>query len=203
LVTRAIALADGKVLVGGLFSMIGTQAVNRLARLNANGSIDRTFNVSPAPDNDISDFLVLNDRRILVAGAFTKAGDCANRYLTLLKRSGAVDTTFNLGDGPDGFCGSLAIHANGSLYVAGTFKELNHQRAPGLARLPFSATRPALAIASGANTSTLEVIGYTGIYQLEASSDLTQWRPLQTLTNWGHVDLPKNGDREFYRVVQH
>jgi uncharacterized delta-60 repeat protein len=203
LVTRAVPLPDGKVLISGLFTMIGNQTANKIARLNANGSIDRTFNVSPAPDNDINDLLVLNDGRIWLAGAFTRAGASANRYLTLLRKSGAVDTTFNLGDGPDDSCGSLAIHGNGSLYVAGNFKELNHQRALGLARLSFSGARPNLAITPGVETSRLEVIGYTGTYQLEASSDLTQWRPLQTLAGPGHVDLPKNADREFYRIVQH
>jgi hypothetical protein len=42
---RSIATqSDGKILVGGLFTIIGGQFRNRIARLNVDGSLDTTFN---------------------------------------------------------------------------------------------------------------------------------------------------------------
>jgi hypothetical protein len=35
--------ADGKILVGGIFTTLGGQARNHIGRLNSNGTLDTTF----------------------------------------------------------------------------------------------------------------------------------------------------------------
>ena len=54
-ITRSYSIAvqaDGKILVGGCFTSIGGQARNYIARLNADGTVDATFN--PNADSYVS-----------------------------------------------------------------------------------------------------------------------------------------------------
>ena len=75
---------DGKVLIAGSFTTRGAIVRKNLARLNADGSIDPTFNAGEFPVQVIK---LQNDGKILIGG------------IGLLKRlntNGSVDSTFNL-----------------------------------------------------------------------------------------------------------
>src|SRR5690606_38418527 len=63
---------DGKVLVGGLFTELGGQPRNRLARLTPDGSLDATFN--PGADAAVWSLAVQPDGKVLVGGFFTQLG---------------------------------------------------------------------------------------------------------------------------------
>ncbi|HRH39634.1 MAG TPA: delta-60 repeat domain-containing protein, partial [Flavobacteriales bacterium] len=67
----AMALqADGKVLVGGLFTSYNGTTSNHLARLNADGSYDGTFNMGSGPNGYVSAIAVQPDGKILLSGQF-------------------------------------------------------------------------------------------------------------------------------------
>jgi len=53
--------ADGKILVGGEFTTIGGAARNRIARLNADGTLDTAFN--PDANNYVSSIAVQKSQR--------------------------------------------------------------------------------------------------------------------------------------------
>ena len=62
---------DDKILVAGQFSKYNGVSCNSLIRLNADGTVDPTFNLDPytgATDTYFNDIEVLSDGRILVAG---------------------------------------------------------------------------------------------------------------------------------------
>src|ERR1041385_3104324 len=66
--------ADGKILIGGAFTTLkpnGGAIVPRglLARLNANGTVDSTFN--PMPNLDVYAIAIQEDGKILIGGSFT------------------------------------------------------------------------------------------------------------------------------------
>ena len=63
---------DGKILVGGEFGLLGGSARIFLGRLNADGSLDTSFN--PGADGGVYALAVQPDGKILVAGAFTMLG---------------------------------------------------------------------------------------------------------------------------------
>ncbi|HKZ82802.1 MAG TPA: delta-60 repeat domain-containing protein, partial [Anaerolineae bacterium] len=70
---RALAVqADGKMLVGGLFTTLGGQARDRIARLNSDGSLDTTFN--PGANDWVYALAVQADGKIVVGGLFTTLG---------------------------------------------------------------------------------------------------------------------------------
>ena len=71
--SRSIAVqSDGKILVGGGFSSIGGQTRNYIARLNADGTADMTFN--PDANDAVISIALQADGKILVGGYFTSIG---------------------------------------------------------------------------------------------------------------------------------
>lgn len=63
--------ADGKIVIGGTFSAVGGATRNRLARLNADGTLD-PFN--PNPNNAVRCLALQANGRLLVGGDFTTIG---------------------------------------------------------------------------------------------------------------------------------
>jgi hypothetical protein len=75
-----LVASNGKIIVGGNFTSYAEVAVNRVARLNADGSLDNTLNIGSGFDNLVHDIVfynfwrgtALNEAQILVAGSFTR-----------------------------------------------------------------------------------------------------------------------------------
>src|ERR1051326_2188479 len=69
----SIALqSDGKVIVGGSFTMLGGQSCTNIGRLNADGSLDMSFN--PGADNWVFALAIQGDGKILAGGLFNTLG---------------------------------------------------------------------------------------------------------------------------------
>ena len=70
---RVLAVqADGKILVGGVFTSMGGQTRNRIALLNPDGSLDASFD--PNANQGVFAVPVQADGEILVGGYFTSIG---------------------------------------------------------------------------------------------------------------------------------
>ena len=91
------AQPDGKVVIGGEFTMAGGVLRSRIARLNADGSLDTTFNPGLGANDTVYTLLVQDDGNILVGGAFTQFHTAANHGLTRLLPSGTLDPSFSPG----------------------------------------------------------------------------------------------------------
>jgi uncharacterized delta-60 repeat protein len=126
-VTTLALQGDGKILVGGLFSSVNSQTRYRLARLNANGSLDTAFNAAfdPNPAPIILSLAVQADQKILVGGAFTTVASQSRTNIARLNPSGDLDLDFNPGVSglsPAVYC--LALQADGKILVGGIFNSL-------------------------------------------------------------------------------
>ncbi len=87
--------ADGKILVVGTFTIIGGQTRGRIARLNADGTIDTNFNPLGGANSNIHTVVVQPDGKILIGGAFTGVNfDGNKKYLARLNADGTLDTSF-------------------------------------------------------------------------------------------------------------
>src|SRR5947209_16751172 len=94
---------DGKILIGGNFTTLspnGGASVtrNRIARLNADGTLDTAFN--PNANARVSTIVVQGDGKILLGGSFTtlspNGGAAVTRNrITRLNEDGTLDTVFN------------------------------------------------------------------------------------------------------------
>jgi uncharacterized delta-60 repeat protein len=112
---EAIALqADGKILISGNFFFYNDTAVNRIARLNSDGSLDTSFNFSVSLADGIKTLAVQPDGKILI-------GSSLNIYR--LNSDGSVDnTTFtspSLSFSNSSFIQTIALQADGKILVGG------------------------------------------------------------------------------------
>ncbi len=138
-VVNAIAIQlDGRVLVGGSFFQFNGTNLNRLARLNADGSLDTNFvaNIGDGVNNTVKGIAVQADNRILVAGLFTQVnGLSCNRIVRLLP-SGALDTTINFGNGAsDAVDAAVVQPGDAMIIIGGAFTQFNGQPYDHLVRL--------------------------------------------------------------------
>jgi uncharacterized delta-60 repeat protein len=127
---------DGKILVGGYFSMLGGQTRYYLGRLNADGTLDTTFN--PEANSYVFSLAVQPDGKILVGGYFTMLGGQPRNYLGRLNSDGTLDTTFNPGANEAVY--SLAVQPDGRILVGGYFTTLGGQTRNRIGRLNSNGT---------------------------------------------------------------
>lgn len=136
--TRAVALqADGKILVGGLFTSFNGTTRNRIARLNADGSLDTTFDPGNFFTDDIRKIAIQADGKIIVGGNLKEnfpIGVIRPR-IARLNTNGTVDTTFDPGNGFDAQPNDFHIQTDGKIIVAGDFITYNTASIKGICRL--------------------------------------------------------------------
>jgi uncharacterized delta-60 repeat protein len=137
-------LPTGKIYVGGVFTTYNDITVNRIVKLNIDGTIDTSFNTGTGfnPDNPLSPvwgtannsatavYKILQEsgsNKIYVGGAFTiYSGSSANRIIRL-NLNGTRDTTFTSDISSSTYSSSGYIHTichvSGSdkIYVGGRF----------------------------------------------------------------------------------
>jgi uncharacterized delta-60 repeat protein len=93
-VASAALQPDGKLVIGGAFTTLGGGWANRVARLNTDGTLDRTFEVGKGPDANVTIVLRQDDGKFLVAGHFTNFNGFERRGVVRLEANGAVDASF-------------------------------------------------------------------------------------------------------------
>lgn len=129
---RAIALqTDGRILVGGSFTNFNGAALNRLARLNDNGSVDNAFNVGVGADDTVLSISVQGDTKIVVGGLFTHCNGVTRNRITRLHNNGSADPTINFGAGANNFVAATVVQPDGKILIGGGFTEYDgasHQR---------------------------------------------------------------------------
>ena len=132
----AIGRTTTGIVIGGAFSEVNGQPHQRVARLSANGSVDPAFNgLGEGPNDVVRAVAVQTDQRTLIAGAFTRvSGQTAGR-IARLSATGALDPSFNAGQGTDAPILALAIQPDGRILAGGQFSTVNGQFVPRLVRL--------------------------------------------------------------------
>jgi uncharacterized delta-60 repeat protein len=127
--------ADGKILIGGLFTDYNGTARNYIARLNMNGSLDGSFDPGLGPDDDVSDIAIQSDGQIVIGGNFTGYSGSNNGYMVRLNPDGSQDMGFMTGAGPDSWVGSIAVQSDGRILAAGGFSMYDGINRNGIVRL--------------------------------------------------------------------
>ncbi len=130
---------DGKIVVGGSFTAVNGVTSNRIARLNADGSVDTAFsaNLGAGPSDDVKSVAVQSDGRIVIGGWFTAVNGTPSARIARLNDNGSVDTAFsaNTGTGFDFDVSSVALQAGNKIVVGGGFTAVNGTLSKRLARL--------------------------------------------------------------------
>ncbi len=117
-----IPLPGGKLFVAGGFSKLGgAKVAANLARLNADGSVDSSFNSGGSGTNSqVYAALRQPDGKLVITGGFTTYNGVAANRIVRLNADGTRDPGFNTGGlNSPGF--TLALLSGGRLLVGGTF----------------------------------------------------------------------------------
>ncbi len=96
-VVKTIAFqTDGKILIGGTFASVNGVNKTSLARLNADGTLDNSFNptIGSALINSI---IVQTDGKIVIGGGFSGVNGFNRSNLVRLNPDGSLDPSFNVG----------------------------------------------------------------------------------------------------------
>ena len=133
---NSIALqSDGKIIIGGNFISYDGTTVNRIARLNSDGTLDNTFNTGTGVDNVIYTIAIQSDGKIIIGGNFTSCNGTSINRIARLNSDGTLDNTFNPGTGADNVVRTIALQSDGKIIIGGSFISYNGTSINRLARL--------------------------------------------------------------------
>lgn len=133
---RAIAVQpDGKVLVGGDFTHANGMERGRIARLNADGSLDESFDPGYGANGSVRTMALQPDGHIIIGGSFTYVNGVPCNRIARLTANGAVDDGFDPGNGFNHDVLALAVQGDGRIVVGGDFGSCNGESGNRIARL--------------------------------------------------------------------
>lgn len=132
--------SDGKIIVGGYFTTFNGVTCNRIVRLNANGSLDTSFNVGTAANDSVSSVMVQSDGKIIVCGNFYSFNGVAREGIIRLNSNGSIDNTFSIGSGLNGTVNCIKELPNGKILIAGLLDTYNGSNIGPMARLNHDGT---------------------------------------------------------------
>jgi len=140
---QAVAIQpDQKILIGGYFTRFDGSTVNRIARLNPNGSLDTTFvtNIGTGLDASVWGIGLQPDGKIVVGGDFATLDGNTVNHIARLNADGTPDLTFTSNNsgtniGRDGFVWGLGVQPDDKILVGGAFTTMDGQPANSIARL--------------------------------------------------------------------
>ena len=117
--------ADGKILIGGLFTSFNGTTAAYLARLNTDGSLDNTFSTTTGASSEVRSISQLSDGKIFIAGTFTSYKGTSINRVARLTSTGALDAGFNVGTGSAGTVFSGIQLSGGKIAIGGVFTSYN------------------------------------------------------------------------------
>ena len=142
----------GKILIGGDFTQVNGIPRNHIARLNADGSLDASFNPGAGPNDSVRVIAIQVDGKVLIGGLFTSVGGAGLNRIARLNSNGLLDPLFNLGIGANDVVSALAIQEDGKIMVGGGFTQVNGITRNRLTRLNADGTAdPGIDFGSGAD----------------------------------------------------
>jgi uncharacterized delta-60 repeat protein len=128
-VTSVVVQSDGKILVGGAFSTFNSTTVNRIVRLNSDGTRDTTFttNIGTGPNQYVNSISIQSDAKILVTGDFTTFNSTTVNRIVRLNSDGTRDSDFttNTNAGSDNLIQSVMLYPDGKILLGGSFINFN------------------------------------------------------------------------------
>jgi uncharacterized delta-60 repeat protein len=159
----AIQPDDKIILVGDFINFNGT-VVNRIVRLNADGTLDTAFtaNTGTGADREIYAVDVQPDGKIVVGGDFSFFNGTVVGRIARLNSDGTLDAAFttNTGSGFFGVIFDLKAQSNNQIVVGGDFGEFNLVAVNNLVRLNENGTRDttfSTNIGTGPNDSIYKI----------------------------------------------
>jgi len=124
-VRNILNLEDGTLLLGGDFTAYAGTLRNYIVRVNANGTIDSSFNPGKGFGSSVTSFQQQPDGKLLIGGSYTLFNNKVRHYLVMLDEDGTLDGNFNPGNAADGQIRDVAVQADQKMVIVGNFNSFN------------------------------------------------------------------------------
>jgi uncharacterized delta-60 repeat protein/uncharacterized repeat protein (TIGR01451 family) len=125
-VWAAVVQPDGKYIIAGEFTSYDRVPRPHIARLNADGTLDTTFDPGAGPDGNIWCVALQIDGRIVIGGEFKNVGFSARSGVARLNSDGTLDFSFRPGQGiPVGSVYALGLRPDGKIWIGGEFTKFD------------------------------------------------------------------------------
>ena len=113
---------DGKIIIAGTFDHLDGQIVYDVARLNADGSLDTTFNTGTGPDINVNGLAIQPDGKVLIGGGFKSFNGTAVNNMVRLNADGSLDTTFtpSLATSSGNSVNNILLQPDGKVFIRGS-----------------------------------------------------------------------------------
>ena len=214
LVSDIVVQPNNKIVLCGNFLGINGQQTGSatVARLNANGSLDTTFNVGSGANEWVFRIARLTDGKFLITGFFTSFNGVPRAGIARLNENGSLDLNF----APESGANDAVYHAlplaDGGILVGGAFSqfdgydrfclaELNRDGTPKLA--PVKILESSLALGPALKLNLAVEPGRD--FRLLSSATLGAWSPVvtnRTARRSYEMTLPASFPKEFFQVGQ-
>jgi uncharacterized delta-60 repeat protein len=137
--------STGKIYIGGNFTRYNGTNINRIVRLNSDGTIDTSFNVGTGFNSTVNDIQEDSSGNIYVCGNFTTYKGTGRNKIVKIDSSGNIITAFNIGTGlrtgtsnatNTVFAWRMSFNSDQSkIYCVGAFNDFNSTSSPFIAAI--------------------------------------------------------------------
>jgi len=135
IINSAVFAPDGKILIGGDFTLVNGVSVKGIARLNANGTLDTTFNVGEGLTGQTVYSIGFAGNSVVAGGNFNGInGRSANRF-AILDGAGDFTSASPFGSGASSSVYAIHVRPDQKVLLAGLFASYNGSKANYVARL--------------------------------------------------------------------
>ena len=177
-VLAAAIQADGKIVIGGRFSAVNGIARNNIARLNDDGTLDRTFADLSAQgvNGQVNALAIQPQGGIIVGGSFTQAGQVGSLNLARYDADGNADrpsAARRHRAGANGNVYALAVQPDGKIVVGGNFDAIFGQPRRGIARLNADGTLDSPVTAENALSGAVRAVASDPMSSFVAGGEFT------------------------------
>lgn len=155
---KSIAVqTDGKVLIGGSFTLYNGVNKNRIVRLNSNGAIDTSFFTTTGFNNNVNKIVLLSDGSAVLGGDFTTCTAIVSGVTTQVSKNriiklstdGTINTTFGIGTGFNSTVYNIYPLVNGKIIICGNYTTYKGVISNKITRLNADGTVDATFISNG------------------------------------------------------
>ena len=146
-IVYSIALqTDGKIIVGGAFSLYNEVTEKSIIRLNSDGSKDATFATGTGFVSSVRTIKQQANGKILVGGNFSSYKGVTENRIIRLNSDGSKDATFTTGTGFNSVVYAIELQDDGKIIVGGSFNTYNGVNESKIIRLNTDGSKDAIFV---------------------------------------------------------
>lgn len=132
-ITASAVQPDNKIIITGDFTSYNGVNINYLARLNMDGSLDKTFNPGSSANSTINT-IAIQSTKVLIGGLFTNYNGTSVNAIARLNANGSLDGSFKAGIAWSYGISQIIVQPNEKILAAGDFILPDHKFVKGLIR---------------------------------------------------------------------